>query len=72
LSSEEVWIKTHRLGGKLMMTAGLIMVIAAFLPLQGWTARLLVFGLVAVMAGVPIVYSYILWRRERAAGQPSG
>jgi uncharacterized membrane protein len=71
LSSEEVWIKTHRLGGKLMMAAGVIMVIAAFLPLQGWAARMLVFGLVAVMAGVPIVYSYILWRRERAVGQPS-
>jgi uncharacterized membrane protein len=72
LSSEEVWIKTHRLGGKLMMAAGVIMVIAAFLPIQGWAARMLVFGLVAVMAGVPIVYSYVLWRRERAAHQPSG
>lgn len=71
LSSEEVWIKTHRLGGKLMMAAGLIMASAAFLPLQGWASRMLLFGLVAVMAGVPVAYSYLLWRREKGEGQPS-
>ena len=72
LSSEEVWIKTHRLGGKLMMFAGLIMVAAAFLPIPGWAVPILIIGLVTVMAGVPIVYSYILWRREQASGQASG
>jgi len=72
LSSEEVWIKTHRLGGKLTMLAGVIMIAAAFLPIPGAAIPMMIIGLVVLMAGVPVVYSYILWRRERAAGQPSG
>jgi len=72
LSSEEVWIKTHRLGGKLTMAAGLIMIAAAFAPLPGRAVPGLVMGLVVVMVGVPVLYSYVLWRRERASGQPSG
>ncbi|MEA3002503.1 MAG: hypothetical protein QOH81_1291 [Sphingomonadales bacterium] len=70
LASEEVWIKTHRLGGKLMVLGGLSILVASFLPLpSGLLAG--VFGAVlAVMVGVPIVYSYLLWRREK--GQPSG
>jgi uncharacterized membrane protein len=71
LSSEEVWIKTHRLGGKLMMAAGLLIAAAAFLPVSARAIPLLVMVIVAVMAGVPVVYSYILWRRERAARQTS-
>jgi uncharacterized membrane protein len=69
LASEEVWIKTHRLGGKLMVTGGLAMVTSAFLPLPSVLAAALFGVVVAVVAGVPIVYSYIMWRRERA--QPS-
>jgi uncharacterized membrane protein len=72
LSSEEVWIKTNRLGGKLMMAAGLVMMVTAFAPLPGRAVPSLVIGLVVVMVGVPIVYSYLLWRRERGAGQVSG
>jgi uncharacterized membrane protein len=66
LASEEVWIKTHRLGGKLMVLGGLLMVLSAFLPLpSALTAAL--FGLiVGIVAVVPIVYSYLLWRREKA------
>ena len=33
LASEEVWIKTHRLCGKLMVLGGIAMMIAALLPL---------------------------------------
>lgn len=70
LSSEEVWIRTHRLAGKLMVGGGLAFVVAAFLPLSPQMLQALLFGVVAVAAGVPIVYSYFLWRREQA-GQPS-
>jgi uncharacterized membrane protein len=70
LASEEVWIRTHRLGGKLMVAAGLAIIVAAMLPIpSGLLAGVCGAG-VAVMACVPIVYSYLLWRREKA--QPSG
>jgi uncharacterized membrane protein len=72
LASEEVWIRTHRLGGKLMVLAGLAMIGAAVLPLPAgllWTIPAVA---IAFAALVPIAYSYLLWRREQAAGQPSG
>jgi uncharacterized membrane protein len=71
LSSEEVWIKTHRLGGKLTIAAGLIMIAAALSPVPGWAIPILIVGLVVLMAGIPVIYSYLLWRRERTTGQPS-
>lgn len=65
LASEEVWVRTHRLAGKLMVLAGLITFIAAFLPLPPeWLAMLLLVS-IAVAAVIPVVYSYLLWRRER-------
>lgn len=70
LASEEVWIKTHRLGGKLMILAGLAIAAAALLPLAP-TAVAIIFGSAIGMAAiVPIVYSYLLWRREKQADQP--
>jgi uncharacterized membrane protein len=68
LASEEVWIKTHRLAGKLMVAGGVLLALAAFLPLRPATLAALLFAVILAIAGVPILYSYILWRREQAAG----
>jgi immunity protein, SdpI family len=70
LASEDVWIRTHRLAGKLMVAGGLVMIVAALLPLPSGPLATVMLGVIAVAAGVPIVYSFLLWRRERAA-QPS-
>jgi len=71
LASEEVWIRTHRLGGKLMVLGGIIMFAAALLPLPSGLLGTIVVAVIAAAAGVPFVYSLLLWRREKAA-QPSG
>jgi uncharacterized membrane protein len=71
LASEDVWIKTHRLGGKLMVGGGLIMVATALLPLPSGIFATVLAVVVGVAAGVPVIYSYLLWRRERRA-QPNG
>jgi uncharacterized membrane protein len=71
LASEEVWIKTHRLGGKLMVAGGLLLFVSAFVPVPSGLRGILFAVGIAVMVGVPIVYSYWLWRRERAAAQAS-
>ncbi|MCC7187307.1 MAG: SdpI family protein [Anaerolineales bacterium] len=64
LSSETVWDETHKLGSKLFMLGGAATIVSAFLGENGiWL--MLVAMLVA--AFVPIVYSYILWRRETKA-----
>ena len=65
LASEDVWIRTHRLGGKLMVVGGLSLLIAAFLPLPSGMIATLLIGVSACAALAPIAYSYVLWRREQ-------
>jgi uncharacterized membrane protein len=61
LSSETVWDETHKLGSKMFMIGGAITIVCAFLGENGiW---LMLVAMLAV-AFVPIIYSYILWRRE--------
>jgi uncharacterized membrane protein len=72
LSSEEVWIKTHRLGGKLMVGGGAALILAALLPIPSGLLAMVFMLVIAVTALVPIVYSYLLWRREKRSAQPRG
>lgn len=61
LSSETVWDETHKLGSKLFMLAGVLTIVAAFLGENGvWLILVAIF----IAAFVPIIYSFILWRRE--------
>jgi immunity protein, SdpI family len=63
------WIATHRLGGKLMMLAGLAIALSALLPL-GRDARIATMaGSVAIAAVPPFVYSWWLWHRQKTRGQ---
>ena len=61
LASEENWNKTHRLAGFLWMICGAIMVI---LTLCGKMASVWMMIVAAVMVGVPVVYSYLMYRKE--------
>jgi uncharacterized membrane protein len=62
LVSDEVWLKTHRLGGKLFVAAGVVTVVAAF------TGAGLGVMLAAVLAAalVSAVYSYLVYRKLSA------
>lgn len=66
LSSDAVWRGTHRLGGRTMVLGGLIMVAAAFAPEP--VASPVGMAALGLAIGVPVVYSYVLWRRETRAG----
>ena len=60
LNSEENWNRTHRLAGFLWVICGAVMLLCSLLHcLPIW----LLLGLTLVMALVPTVYSYILYRR---------
>lgn len=62
ISSEVVWNKTHRLGGKLFMLAGFMFILLIFLPVSFYAP---VFVSAILLASiVPMVYSYILFRKE--------
>lgn len=62
----DIWIATHRLGGRLFMGAGLVIVIMALLPLapQVQTMGTLVAALAAAL--LPAAYSWWLWSRRAA------
>lgn len=70
LASEDVWIRTHRLAGKLMVAGGVLILGAALLDLPPARLTAVFLAVIALSAVIPIVYSFLLWRRERAA-QPS-
>lgn len=72
LASEEVWIKTHRLAGKLMVAGGLLLVMTAFLPIPKGMIATIMLAVIGTAVLIPIVYSYVLWRRERGSDQASG
>lgn len=67
LSSETVWVRTHRFGGRLMFGAGIIGLIGAFVPNEIIRfVALLVPSMIAAL--IPTLYSYLLFRREKQNG----
>ena len=58
LNSEENWNRTHRLAGWITMLAGVIVLIGGFTE-QFWT----VFVAIALVAVVPTIYSYVLYKK---------
>lgn len=63
LSSDKVWRKTHRTGGWFFVAGGLVIAAGAFAP-RGLFVPLFV-AVTVVVTLVPVVQSYILWKREK-------
>ena len=63
LSSDRVWEKTHRFGGRVFVGGGILMVLAAFVSAQ-W-AHVVLFAVVLLCSAGVLVYSYLEWRREQ-------
>lgn len=61
LSNDEVWRKTHQVGGVCFILAGLLLVVAGFVKPEGLLITLIVVA--GVSAAVPVAYSWVLWRR---------
>lgn len=66
LENDENWNATHRLGGRLWVAGGLLLMACVFLPesVIPWAA---VIALV-VLAVIPVVYSYLFYRRQMREG----
>lgn len=68
ITDTDIWIATHRLGGKLMMLAGAVMMVIGFLPLAP-AARVPIIVVGAAGSGlIPAIYSWWLWHRKKRAG----
>jgi len=59
LASEEVWLRTHRLAGRTFVLAGIAVVATAVFNVAAFVE----FGMLALAAAIPVVYSYVLYRR---------
>lgn len=66
-SSENNWNKTHRLCGKIWVVCGIILMFSALLP--GNVSTVLVLGSFLAAVIVPVLYSYLLYRKEKEAGE---
>ena len=58
LANDEVWFRTHRLGGKVFVVAGLGIAAAVLLD-----QVVLALPLLLASAAIPVVYSYAVYRR---------
>ncbi|MBT8132475.1 MAG: SdpI family protein [Gammaproteobacteria bacterium] len=66
LANDEVWTKTHRLGGWTFVLAGLVMIITG---LTGWPPmNFTIIAVVSLAALVPVVYSFVIYKRLEGFG----
>ena len=60
LADEDVWRRTHRLGGWLFMLGGVAVIVSAFCG-----AFPLVIAVLTVVGLTPVIYSYVISRKDR-------
>ncbi len=64
LESENVWKETHKLGGKIWFVGGIVVVVSSLLLPE--TPNLTVFFIITgIIAIIPMVYSYIIFQKEK-------
>jgi uncharacterized membrane protein len=61
LANEEVWQRTHRVGGRIWVIGGLICLIMA--PFHTTWSAIAFFTIIMIMTFIPIVYSYLVFRK---------
>lgn len=65
LASEIVWVRTHRVAGRMLFVTGLIGLAGSFVPSENARMALLMVPLMVAVI-VPNVLSFIWYRREKA------
>ncbi len=63
LSSDTVWRRTHRTGGWVFVIGGMVLASTALLPRAAFLPLLV--ATIVIMPAIPIVQSYVLWKREQ-------
>jgi uncharacterized membrane protein len=67
MDDPDVWIATHRLGGKLFVMAGMVWLAAGLFGFYGSRTMPVLVVVFLMAALVPAAWSYVLWRRRRHA-----
>jgi uncharacterized membrane protein len=63
LSSEEVWNKTHRFGGKMFILAGFLLTVEPILPMS-WRLEVFIVSIAVIILGT-VGYSCVVYLREK-------
>ncbi|MCP3762153.1 SdpI family protein [Domibacillus sp. A3M-37] len=61
LADDQVWTKTHRTGGLLFVIGGLVLIVAAFLPVAVKITALVV--VIILISLIPFIQSYLLFKK---------
>lgn len=69
LSSDRVWEKTHRVGGRAFVLGGILIAASTFVG-TSWSRWVLI-AVVTVCSVFVVAYSYVEWRREKGAAVPT-
>jgi len=64
LVDERVWDKTQRFGGRMLVIAGLVVLVAALLPPTRPHLGIIVITSVLLAVGASFLQSYLYWRRD--------
>ena len=64
LESEQTWKKTHRLGGRMWMAGGVLIVLLSFFIASKTAFMIAFFTIIAIISIVPVVYSYFEFQKE--------
>lgn len=64
ISDEENWHKTHRVGGKVFLLGGFLMILSGVVPLPGAVMASLSWLIMAVVL-FPLVYSFVLYLKRK-------
>lgn len=65
LTDPDNWVATHRLGGKTMMAAGVVIAVTAALPIAPHVRAPIMMASIAFAVVPPILYSFLYWRRTQ-------
>ena len=66
VGNDENWQKTHRLGGRIWVAGGIMLILSAFWGME-FTIGVMI-AVIAVSVIVPTIYSYRLYKKHKAAG----
>lgn len=70
LESEQVWRKTHRLGGILWIIGGILLILLGALPIPG-LEHIFFIVIIALVVLIPTIYSFTIYRKEQRLRQQS-
>lgn len=64
LTSDVSWVRTHRVGGRLFVIEGLVLIALGLLDLPAELLVVAIVGAIVILLIVVFVYSYQVWKRD--------